>query len=323
MLHYINQNDIESLDYSWKDCVDVIEQAVHCLRDEEFAQPIKPYLRYNNPINRIIAMPAYVGGKFQKAGIKWIASFPDNIHNGIPRAHSVVILNDSTTGKPQAIINTPMLSTIRTSAVSGLLIRHYKKVRPANNLKVSIIGWGPIGKMHFDMCTELLEGSIGELRLYDIRKIDPATIPATPFPVKLVDSWQEAYSDADVFMTCTVAKEPYIDAVPKPGSLHLNVSLRDYKTAVYPYFKEAIVVDDWEEVCREKTDIENLHLEKGLQEKDTYSIKDIVHNNTIGQLSAETPVLFNPMGMGIFDIAIGTYFYERMKSEQMGTALAS
>lgn len=57
-----------------------------CLANNEFAQPIKPYLRYNNLKNRIIAMPAYAGGECDMAGIKWIASYPDNI-NQIGRAH--------------------------------------------------------------------------------------------------------------------------------------------------------------------------------------------------------------------------------------------
>ncbi|MEO1514776.1 MAG: 2,3-diaminopropionate biosynthesis protein SbnB [Bacteroidota bacterium] len=322
-MHYINQQDIESIDYSWHDCVDVIEQAIHCLQDQEFAQPIKPYLRYKDPVNRIIAMPAYIGGKFQKAGIKWIASFPGNIDQGIPRAHSVVILNDSDTGQPQAVINTPMLSTIRTAAVTGLFIRRHQDARPRKGLRLAILGWGPIGKTHFDMCREILKGQIESVQLYDIRPIDRSTIPEVPFPVKVADSWEEAYQHADVFMTCTVADKPYIDKAPKPGSLHLNVSLRDYTTDTYDYFKDAMFVDDWDEVCREATDVENLHIEKGLQREDTYNLDDLIHTDVLQQLPAETPVLFNPMGMAIFDIAVGTYFLDRVKTEQVGTLLAS
>lgn len=323
MLHYINQSDIETVGFSWNDCVDVIEQAVHCLNINEFAQPIKPYLRYKNPVNRIIAMPAYVGGKFQMAGIKWIASFPDNINQGIPRAHSVVILNNSATGEPRAVINTPMLSTIRTASVSGLFARKYLEARSYDKLRVGIIGWGPIGKKHFDMCCEILGDRVEQLDIYDIRPIDPETIPDAPFTVSIPDSWENMYQEADIFMTCTVAKAPYIHLTPKPGSLHLNVSLRDYTTDVYTFFKDAIFVDDWEEVCREKTDIENMHLEKGLQEEDTYSIKDLVHTDILSELDPRTPILFNPMGMGIFDIAIGTFFYESAKTKEAGTLLAS
>ena len=323
MLHYLNEADLSALPIDWQGCIDVIEQAVHCLSSKEFAQPIKPYLRYNNPINRIIAMPAYVGGDFEMAGIKWIASFPKNIEQGIPRAHSVVILNDSFTGQPRAVINTPMLSTIRTASVSGLCIRAFQKARQRDQLKVGIIGWGPIGKMHFRMCQQILKGRLAEVSLYDIRSIDHASIPASNAPVRLAQSWQEIYREADIFMTCTVADKPYIQGPPKPASLHLNVSLRDYTTEVFPYFKDAIIVDDWEEVCRENTDIENFHLSCGLQQEDTFDIKDILRADLWNNLEASQAILFNPMGMGIFDIAIGTHFYEKAKQEQVGTALVS
>lgn len=45
-------------------------------------------------------MPAFVGGEINASGIKWIASFPDNIHKGKKRANCVVILNSVQTGEP-------------------------------------------------------------------------------------------------------------------------------------------------------------------------------------------------------------------------------
>ena len=44
---------------------------------------------------RIMAMPAYVGGEFDVAGLKWIPSVPDNPErNGLPRANALVILSE-------------------------------------------------------------------------------------------------------------------------------------------------------------------------------------------------------------------------------------
>jgi N-[(2S)-2-amino-2-carboxyethyl]-L-glutamate dehydrogenase len=320
-MRYLNEKDLLAIGLNWNDTIDAIEDAVVCLEKKDFAQPVKPYLRYRDPVNRIIAMPAFVGGKVNLAGIKWIASFPGNIDNSIPRAHAVVILNKAETGEPVSIINTALLSIIRTSSVSGLMIRYFLKARPLKHINLAIIGWGPIGQHHFQMATSVMGDKLNKIFLYDLRGIDKDAIDS-PYKEKIivVDSWQEAYTDTDIFITCTVSKAPYVDLPPKTGSLQLNCSLRDYKVDILDHTK-AIIVDDWEECCREKTDLEMMHLNKGLMKKDTKSIVDVVVHNCMADYPAEEAVMFNPMGMAIFDIATGKYYLEKAIEMGLGREL--
>jgi 2,3-diaminopropionate biosynthesis protein SbnB len=318
---YLNEKDLLKIGINWEETIDTIEKAVRCLNEKDYAQPIKPYLRYRDLVNRIIAMPAFVGGDIDLAGIKWIASFPGNIDSNIPRAHSVVVINQSDTGVPIAIINTALLSVIRTSSVTGLMIRYFLKTRPMDKVNVGIIGWGPIGQYHFKMCTQLLGDKVANVCLYDLRGINLDAIDSSyKGKITVTDSWQDAYRDADIFMTCTVSKAPYIDEKPKAGSLQLNVSLRDYKVDIYDYTK-AIIVDDWEEVCREKTDIEMMHLEKGLKEEDTKTIADVVCNNCLADYPGNEAVMFNPMGMAVFDIATAGYYLNKASTMGVGQKL--
>ena len=318
---YLGNDDILKIGLNWNRTIDVIEKAVKCLYTNDYVQPIKPYLRYRDLTNRIIAMPAFVGGDIDLAGIKWIASFPNNIKNNIPRAHSVVILNEANTGVPLCIINTGLLSMIRTASVSGLMIRYFMKARPLKNINLGIIGWGPIGRHHFKMCTELLNDKIDNIRLFDLREINLGEIDS-PYKDKIMvtKNWQDAYRDTDIFITTTVSKAPYIDERPKAGSLLLNVSLRDYKVDIYDYTK-AIIVDDWEEVCREKTDIEMMHLQKGLNKEDTKSIVDVVFNDCSKDYPEKESIMFNPMGMAVFDISMGRYYFDQAKAMGIGLSL--
>jgi 2,3-diaminopropionate biosynthesis protein SbnB len=319
---YLNEKYLREVGINWEQMVDVIERTVRCLGDKDFVQPIKPYLRYRDLKNRIIAMPAFIGGDFEMAGIKWIASFPGNIHQGIPRAHSVVILNKAETGQPVAIINTALLSILRTAAVTGLMIRYFDKVRPLKDVNLGIIGWGPIGQNHLRMVMDLFGDKIAKIFLYDLRPIDKSGIDFAPLDkIVVTGNWEQAYVDADVFITATVSKASYIDKQPKKGSLQLNVSLRDYKTDMFEYVKDSIIVDDWEEICREKTDIEMMHLEKGLEEKDTKSIVDMVVGNCMADYPAEVPIMFNPMGMAVFDMAVGAYYFREAQKKGVGEEL--
>src|SRR5687767_12159121 len=102
---YLNAESINKAGLDWEQLTTVIRQAVIVLHNGNYSQPIKPYLRYGNAKNRIIAMPAYVGGEHPWAGIKWIASFPDNIHQHKLRANSVTILNEHDSGIPLCVIN--------------------------------------------------------------------------------------------------------------------------------------------------------------------------------------------------------------------------
>jgi 2,3-diaminopropionate biosynthesis protein SbnB len=319
---YLNEEHIRALGTHWPRAIDAIEGAVRAHDAGHSAQPLKPYLRYGDPRNRIIAMPAYVGGDVGRAGIKWIASFPSNLERGMPRAHSVVILNDASNGKPTAIVNGASLSVIRTAAVSGLVIRGALAVRPRRaSVRLGITGWGPIGRSHVAMCESLLGDALAETRVFDLRRPDSGSLAGFMRPVYAVDSWQDAYDDADIFITCTVSNAPYIDRAPKPGSLQLNVSLRDYRPSILQHVKGGIVVDDWQEVCRENTDVEAMHREHGLGPADVFTLADVVVRDRLRDVPGTTPVMFNPMGMAIFDMAIADHYVKAAGARGVGVAL--
>ena len=83
----------------------------------------------------------------------------------------------------------------------------------------------------------------------------------------------------------------------------------------------AIIVDDWEEVCREKTDIEMMHLNNGLNKSDTKSISDVVCNNCLSDYSEDDVIMFNPMGMAVFDISTGKYYLDIAEKAGIGLIL--
>ena len=78
-------------------------------------------------------------------------------------------------------------------------------------------------------------------------------------------------------------------------------------------------MDDWEEVCRENTDIEFFHKECGLEKSRVKSIADVVE--AIDFFSNKSNVMFSPMGMAIFDLAISKYYLDLAKQKKIGTDL--
>ena len=322
-MKYLNEEHLKEIGTNWLEIVKVIQDTVKQIRIGAFHQPLKPYLRFKNPINRIIAMPAYIGGEFDTAGIKWIASFPNNFNKNLLRAHSVTILNNSDTGVPYAIINTGLVSGIRTAAVSGFVVQKYITEYPDKSKKfnVGIIGFGPIGQLHYSLFTSLFSQSIEKIYVYDIRHVEELKLydENSNIKIHLCDSWQEVFIAADIFITCTTAKTRYINLPPSKGCLYLNISLRDFTTE----FMNAIdifIVDDWDEVCRENTDIEVAHKECGLSKNDVIEIEKLASGWKFTNVGNQV-TMFNPMGMAVFDIAVAKYFYEQAVETGIGIDL--
>ena len=95
---------------------------------------------------------------------------------------------------------------------------------------------------HFKLFSDLFSDKLSKIFLYDIKLvIDKKTIDYLDISkIVVTNNWEDVYKNSDVFITCTVAKDRYIDKKPKNGSLQLNISLRDYKIDTFDYFKNAI-----------------------------------------------------------------------------------
>ena len=87
-------------------------------------EPEFPNMPKDGPDRRFMAMPAYLGGKFDIAGMKWYGSNVGNRDKKIPRSILTVILNDKETGQPKALMSANLISAYRTAAIPAVGVRY-------------------------------------------------------------------------------------------------------------------------------------------------------------------------------------------------------
>ena len=102
-----------------------------------------PTMPKNTPDRRLMAMPAYLGGKFGTSGVKWYGSNIANRERGLPRSILMFILTDTETSAPLALMSANLLSAYRTGAIPGVGARYLAR---KNSRVAGILGPGVMGK---------------------------------------------------------------------------------------------------------------------------------------------------------------------------------
>ena len=265
--------------------------------------PDSYFLRFpDKPDARLIALPAYLGGGTDVAGIKWIASFPQNHSLGLPRASAVLVLNDYDTGIAVAVLESAQISAARTAASAALAAQQLCTAPPR---RVGIVGAGPIAATTYRYLHALKLGG-HEVVCHDLdgsrarHLIENIT---TIFDVPGRSGVLDDVLAADLVVLATTASTPYIDpeVTFRPEQTVLNISLRDLAPEVLLGVNN--VLDDVDHCLKANT---SPHLAEQLTGN-----RDFV-NGTLGglldgtvHLDSGRATVFSPFGLGVLDLAVG------------------
>ncbi|MGW0209069.1 2,3-diaminopropionate biosynthesis protein SbnB [Streptomyces sp. NPDC003233] len=301
-----------------RDVVDLLAgretEVIDCVRDayllhqaSESVNPDSYFLRFpDKPDARIIALPAYLGGDSDVAGIKWIASFPGNVASGLPRASAVLVLNDYSTGYPFAVIEAAGISAARTAASAALAARTLGGDQPAS---IGIVGGGVIART----IARYLHAAGIPLRSVRCHDIDEHSARA------LVNHLTTAYGagaragtldealDSDLVVLATTALSPYIPPTHRfrPGQLVLNVSLRDLAPELL--LSADNVLDDVEHCLKAGTSPHLAEQLTGNRDFVTGTLAQVIQGEA--RLDPSRPTVFSPFGLGVLDLAVGRHLY--------------
>ena len=292
---------------------------------------------------RFMAMPAYLGGSFRTAGVKWYGSNTDNRALGLPRSIHVFVLNDKDTGAPLAIMSGNLLSAYRTGAVPGVGARHFAR---ADSKVVGLIGPGVMNRTSLEAFVVACPG----LTTVKVKGRGRASLEAfvgfvhERFPqldVQVVDTVEEAVRGSDIVSMATTggtgsATYPRIETEwISPGTF---LSLPSYVTFDDDFLAGGArtVVDSWGlyEAWAEETPFPHHEaigivgnrftdlVEMGRLERSAVEeLGDVVAGRTPGRTSDDEIVLLSVGGMPVEDVAWATTVYRTAVEHGIGTPL--
>ncbi|CAL9609279.1 2,3-diaminopropionate biosynthesis protein SbnB [Streptomyces sp. enrichment culture] len=304
---------VRLLDGSEKEVVDRVRAAYLAHEAGATVNPDSYFLRFpDKPDSRIIALPAYLGGERDVAGIKWIASFPKNVASGLPRASAVLVLNDYATGYPFALLESAGISAARTAASAALAATTLAGRPPAT---VGVLGGGVIART---ICRYLHRTGtpLTEVRCHDVDEPSAAALST-----HLTDSYgatarpatADQALDCDLVVLATTALRPHIpaDRAFRADQLILNVSLRDL--APQTLLRTNNVFDDVEHCMKADTSPHLAEQLTGGRDFVTGTLAQVINGEVRPDPGRAT--VFSPFGLGVLDLAVGHYLYERARAE--------
>ncbi|MBP5288448.1 MAG: ornithine cyclodeaminase family protein [Clostridia bacterium] len=278
-----------------------------------------------NEMGRINAMPGYVGGEYDMAGIKWIGSGPQNYKKGLPRASVTVILNDPDTKLPLCFADGTAVSVLRTGASGGVAVAN---LAAKGARKLLICGAGAQAPAQLEAAL-IARPDIDTLYVYDIRPESAkrlAELAETRYKglrAVPVDDPEDAAREADVIICVTLASQPFIrGAWLKKGCLVMNMA--DYEVD-RDCVKRAdkVVVDFWENIKHRMISTVALMWKDGeFRDEEIHAeIGEIVSGKKPGREREDEIIYFNAVGAGILDIALTTRCYRFAEKHGIGITL--
>ncbi|HEV2705791.1 MAG TPA: 2,3-diaminopropionate biosynthesis protein SbnB [Pyrinomonadaceae bacterium] len=305
--------------------IEIVRSAYETHGRKEDSLPHSVFLRFpDNEKNRIIGLPALLGGEFAVAGIKWIASFPDNHASGLDRASAAIILNSTHTGRPEAILEGSVISAKRTAASAALAAQVLHSNQ--DETSVGVIGCGLINfevvrflRKVFAGITNMVIFDVDASRTQQFKRL--VSRGDDRLNVEIVDEVQAVLERCPLVSLATTATQPYIYdlSMCPPAATILHVSLRDLMPEVILSCEN--IVDDIDHVCRAQTSIHLTEQKVGNRDFVKSEIADVLTGRIQARDDARRTVVFSPFGLGILDLALSKYVVEAAREQGSGTVL--
>lgn len=294
---------------------------------------------------RLMAMPAYLGGNFGTAGVKWYGSNIANREKGLPRSILMFTLSDADTGAPLAHMSANLLSAYRTGAVPGVGARHLAR---KDSRVIGLLGPGVMGKTavaaFIAVCPQIdtikVKGRGAKSLDTFIAWVKNAYPQVTT--IQVVDTIEEVVRDADIVTYCNsgeagnpanypLVKRQWVKpgaflAMPALCNIDEGMEQADVRkvldnTGLYQAWYEEVPKPAHHTIPVIGVRFMDMLAEGKLQPEQMEDIGKIIIGDAPGRQNDEEIIIMSVGGMPVEDVAWGTMIYRNALANNIGVKL--
>jgi alanine dehydrogenase len=258
-------------------------------------------------------------------GIKLVSLFPNNPKFGFSSHQGAMVMFEAKYGAAIAMMNSDLLTAIRTSAASGVATRSLAR---EDSTKLAIIGTGEQAQHHIDAMVEVRPISDVVIAGRSLDAADKLAVKSRQkygkINITTTTDIRQAVSDADIVCTVTAADEPLLFGNwIKPGT-HLNIvgssipSKREIDTELV--VRSKLFVDYRISTMAQAGEV-ILAIEENKITADHIlaEIGEVIAGTSTGRQSDDEITLYRSLGVAAQDLAAAYYVVEQAKKRSMGT----
>jgi len=316
---YLSRADVEAVGITMSEIIEALQTVFKEKGEGRTEMPPKPGIHPGGGDNFIHAMPAYIPA-LKSAGVKWVSGFPENVKHGLPYITGLLILNDSETGLPVAIMDCVWITAMRTGAATAVSARYLAR---SDSATVGVLGCGVQGRtnvealkvlfpikrvMAYDVSPEVLNRYTSDIK----NRFNIETIP-----VKIP---KEAVTGCDIIVTAgPIFKKPH--ATIQAGWMDKGAfaSLVDFDSYWHPDAiseSDKFCTDDTTQMLHYKTvgyfqNIPVLHADLG----------ELAIGTKPGRETDNERTMTANLGLAIDDMAVAPLIFKRAVEKGIGVWL--
>ena len=320
---FLSEEDVVACAPSVEETRKIIEDVFKAHAGDQVVMPtkilLKPPEKYKGHWN---AMPAFVQtSNGDIGGIKWLSSYLDNLERlKLPNIVAIIVINESATGFPLAIMDGTYITGLRTAAAVAAGAKYLARL---DSSTVAIIGTSVQGRFQLAGICEAF--NIKRVVAYDIveetlGKYVFEMSPKVGIQIEKASSHSEAILNADIVINATRTKEPFFKGEwCRPGMLIVSIGSRPELMEDVVERADKIVVDHWEG-CKHLGSLKPF-AEEGIVKHVYAEIGQVVASQKPGRESDEEIIIYVPMGMGTEDMATAYKVYMNAVAAKRGMTL--